>query len=996
MVRLYPLRQKTMTEIADNLWTYISIFGPPKSIISDQGTEFVNNVVDSLLKKFGIERSVTSAYNPQTNGCCERANQTIISVLRKHAEGDPLRWPEWLRFIEFSYNTRVHSSTKYSPHEILFGLKTNRFIDYSSLDKVSDELDLYNRTIQLKELEESIRPDTLDNIHLAQEKQKNDQNKRNNPITESLKPGTLVMLKVEGLKGKLENRYHGKFTILKQTSHGNYRLLNALNNEMKETYPIHKLKIIQEDEEKPTESVEIEKILNKRVNNTTNKVEYLVKWVDFDDTHNEWLSEEYFDELKLINEYNKSIHRLNQPEITSPIEKPKRGRPPRSAIKVTNMLSIILISFLISSVCGIDDFVFDVDDEFTYCDRSEARMVDLENNCITRQSNYKTQFPDIDTHEKIIKCKPYTKNCVNGQDMDTTVVRNTLRKQHNDTLELQYGTKIIPTNLYVLHKLQNVVSGIAYECRIIEQKVILKTDIFARRTPPIKTEKSIFMNRERCLELVKIKNCENSVMKCEPTGCFTQDPDYSTLYGGRWTEEIITTFKCSYFQREIIGKRTDVNLFTDEDGKCRALDGVCILSDSIIVWDPNNVTHACPYEYVSFYPFERLDSDIMQSETHSLALQLIKKELTCTNTDHPFPIYTTLEGLYLAKLSEMNNTLVVQTKIPNLMLSNMLVLADIDNSRLNQYRTYKELNQRNCYNTLNLINSIANSRHDEFFKIHDVDGNELILYTNRGQVYIPNCKTINKIQVIKKVTKCFKHIAIIYNMTEPLYLTKDKILRKTSIEANCNDFNYNTYIILKNDSFAIKKTAQINNAVIELVSHKRTYQQINIVKFNISTLNFQHSHGIVYNIDFSDYKNKGLKYLDGRFYLPDPYKTDNMNTVKTAIDDIINSIDNNWHYFKIISITIIILVIFTIITIISFSFFKRIKSFRKKRNHNKRRQTERSVNLIKSFLPNPISKQVNITTINETEFNEIDPVTEKIFQNIHDNNIRSIIKNSKQ
>ena len=82
--------------------------------------------------------------------------------------------------------------------------------------------------------------------------------------------------------------------------------------------------------------------------------------------------------------------------------------------------------------------------------------------------------------------------------------------------------------------------------------------------------------------------------------------------------------------------------------------------------------------------------------------------------------------------------------------------------------------------------------------------------------------------------------------------------------------------------------------------------------------------------------------------------------------------------------------------IISFSFFKRIKSFRKKRNHNKRRQTERSVNLIKSFLPNPISKQVNITTINETEFNEIDPVTEKIFQNIHDNNIRSIIKNSKQ
>ena len=120
-----------------------------------------------------------------------------------------------------------------------------------------------------------------------------------------------------------------------------------------------------------------------------------------------------------------------------------------------------------------------------------------------------------------------------------------------------------------------------------------------------------------------------------------------------------------------------------------------------------------------------------------------------------------------------------------------------------------------------------------------------------------------------------------------------------------------------------------------------------------------------------------------------------MNSIKTAIDDIINSIDNNWHYFKIISITIIIIVIFTIIAIIFFSIFKRINSFQKKRSNHKRRQTERSVNLIKSFLPNPISKQVNITTINETELNEIDPVTEKIFQNIHDNNIRSIIKNSK-
>ena len=41
-----PIRSKTAEEIAERLFEYISIFGPPEEILSDQGRKFVNKIVE--------------------------------------------------------------------------------------------------------------------------------------------------------------------------------------------------------------------------------------------------------------------------------------------------------------------------------------------------------------------------------------------------------------------------------------------------------------------------------------------------------------------------------------------------------------------------------------------------------------------------------------------------------------------------------------------------------------------------------------------------------------------------------------------------------------------------------------------------------------------------------------------------------------------------------------------------------------------------------------
>ena len=50
---------------------FISIFGAPKRILTDQGKAFTSEVVEQLCSQFGISQSTTTAYHPQGNGQVE-------------------------------------------------------------------------------------------------------------------------------------------------------------------------------------------------------------------------------------------------------------------------------------------------------------------------------------------------------------------------------------------------------------------------------------------------------------------------------------------------------------------------------------------------------------------------------------------------------------------------------------------------------------------------------------------------------------------------------------------------------------------------------------------------------------------------------------------------------------------------------------------------------------------------------------------------------------
>ena len=116
-----PLRTITSKAIYKALLNFFTKFGFPTTILSDNGSQFKSELTGCLDKLLGIEHIFTSIYHPQSNGICERFNQTVKSMLYKVSMDHPSQWPDYLPMIMFAYRETPHLSTGFSLFQILFG-----------------------------------------------------------------------------------------------------------------------------------------------------------------------------------------------------------------------------------------------------------------------------------------------------------------------------------------------------------------------------------------------------------------------------------------------------------------------------------------------------------------------------------------------------------------------------------------------------------------------------------------------------------------------------------------------------------------------------------------------------------------------------------------------------------------------------------------------------------------------------------------------------------
>ena len=121
--------QEAVTIARDFLNEFISHFGVPYIIHTDQGANFESNIFKELFQLLNIKKTRTSPYHPQCDGLVERINRTLIELLALNVANPTENWDLNLGIVLIAYQSAVQSSTGFTPHFMLFGRKMRLPLD---------------------------------------------------------------------------------------------------------------------------------------------------------------------------------------------------------------------------------------------------------------------------------------------------------------------------------------------------------------------------------------------------------------------------------------------------------------------------------------------------------------------------------------------------------------------------------------------------------------------------------------------------------------------------------------------------------------------------------------------------------------------------------------------------------------------------------------------------------------------------------------------------
>ncbi len=81
---LASLPNKSATAVAHAIVSHlICPYTTPRVPLSDNGTEFKNQVLRDICTQFSIQQTFITSYHPVSNGLVERANRKILEILRR-------------------------------------------------------------------------------------------------------------------------------------------------------------------------------------------------------------------------------------------------------------------------------------------------------------------------------------------------------------------------------------------------------------------------------------------------------------------------------------------------------------------------------------------------------------------------------------------------------------------------------------------------------------------------------------------------------------------------------------------------------------------------------------------------------------------------------------------------------------------------------------------------------------------------------------------------
>ena len=128
-VEIHPMKNQEAETVARIIADkFVSRYGVPREIHTDQGTQFESQLFQELCALLGINKTRTTSFHPQSDGQSERNIKTLVKMLAIAAD-QKKEWDEHLPYISMAYRATIQESTGFSPNFLMFGRELSMPID---------------------------------------------------------------------------------------------------------------------------------------------------------------------------------------------------------------------------------------------------------------------------------------------------------------------------------------------------------------------------------------------------------------------------------------------------------------------------------------------------------------------------------------------------------------------------------------------------------------------------------------------------------------------------------------------------------------------------------------------------------------------------------------------------------------------------------------------------------------------------------------------------
>lgn len=120
---LYAVPSTSGIDCARCLLNFIGRYGAPNYLLSDRGSQFVNEIISALIDIVGSQHIFSLAYSKEENAVVERSNKEVMTHLRGIVFDIRLKkdWSLILPLVQRLLNSIVKESTGVRPSQLLFG-----------------------------------------------------------------------------------------------------------------------------------------------------------------------------------------------------------------------------------------------------------------------------------------------------------------------------------------------------------------------------------------------------------------------------------------------------------------------------------------------------------------------------------------------------------------------------------------------------------------------------------------------------------------------------------------------------------------------------------------------------------------------------------------------------------------------------------------------------------------------------------------------------------